>query len=48
MIIIPWAERPIEQARLLNPAFIAALIWSCRFLDGPHEQGSPGGTVRSP
>jgi hypothetical protein len=29
MTIIPWAERPIEQARLLNSAFIAALIWSC-------------------
>jgi hypothetical protein len=29
MTIIPWTDRPIEQARLLNPAFLAALIWSC-------------------
>lgn len=29
MTIIPWSNRPIEQARLLNPAFLAALIWSC-------------------
>jgi hypothetical protein len=29
MTIIPWSERPIEQARLLNPAFLAALTWSC-------------------
>jgi hypothetical protein len=29
MTIIPWSDRPIEQARLLNPAFLAALIWSC-------------------
>jgi hypothetical protein len=24
-----WAERPLEQARLLNPAFVGALVWSC-------------------
>jgi hypothetical protein len=29
MTIMPWSDRPIEQARLLNPAFFAALIWSC-------------------
>ncbi|MBW4420963.1 MAG: hypothetical protein KME13_17285 [Myxacorys californica WJT36-NPBG1] len=29
MTIASWADRPIEQARLLNPAFLAALIWSC-------------------
>lgn len=29
MTITPWSDRPIEQARLLNPAFLAALIWSC-------------------
>jgi hypothetical protein len=29
MTIIPWADRSAEQARLLNPAFLAALIWSC-------------------
>ena len=28
MSTIPWAERPPEQARLLNPAFIGALVWS--------------------
>lgn len=29
MTIASWSDRPIEQARLLNPAFIAALIWAC-------------------
>lgn len=29
MTIRLWSDRPIEQARLLNPAFLAALIWSC-------------------
>lgn len=29
MTIVPWSDRPIEQARLLNPAFLAALTWSC-------------------
>jgi hypothetical protein len=29
MTIASWSDRPIEQARLLNPAFLAALIWSC-------------------
>ena len=29
MTIVPWSERSIEQARLLNPAFLAVLIWSC-------------------
>ena len=24
-----WVERPPEQARLLNPAFVGATIWSC-------------------
>ncbi len=24
-----WAGRPLEQARLLNPAFIGTLLWSC-------------------
>lgn len=28
MTTTPWAERPIEQARLLNPAFLGALLWS--------------------
>jgi hypothetical protein len=29
MTIASWSDRPVEQARLLNPAFLAALIWSC-------------------
>lgn len=29
MTITPWSNRPIEQARLLNPAFLGALMWSC-------------------
>ncbi len=29
MRVAPWADRPLEQARLLNPAFLSALIWSC-------------------
>lgn len=29
MSIPPWAERPVEHARLLNPAFLGALLWSC-------------------
>lgn len=24
-----WSDRSVEQARLLNPAFLAALLWSC-------------------
>jgi Family of unknown function (DUF6521) len=27
--IVLWSDRPVDQARLLNPAFLAALIWSC-------------------
>jgi hypothetical protein len=26
---LPWSERPVEEARLLNPPFLALLIWSC-------------------
>ena len=29
MTLALWSDRSIEQARLLNPAFLAALIWSC-------------------
>lgn len=29
MTLASWSDRSIEQARLLNPAFLAALIWSC-------------------
>jgi len=25
----PWNGRPLEQARLFNPAFLGTLIWSC-------------------
>lgn len=42
MTIGLWSDRPIEQARLLNPAFLAALIWSCT--DGYcsiNQQGMP-------
>lgn len=42
MTIIPWSDRPIEQARLLNPAFLAALIWSCsEGYRSINEQGIP-------
>ncbi|MBD1919434.1 MULTISPECIES: three component ABC system middle component [Cyanophyceae] len=37
-----WPERPIEQARLLNPAFLASLIWACADGYGSvNEQGMP-------
>lgn len=29
MTATPWAERPREEARLLNPAFLGALLWNC-------------------
>lgn len=29
MTLGPWSERPLEQARLLNPAFLGTLLWSC-------------------
>jgi len=29
MTLSPWSERPLEQARLLNPAFVGTLVWSC-------------------
>lgn len=29
MTLAPWSERPLEQARLLNPAFVGTLLWSC-------------------
>jgi len=42
MTIISWSDRPIEQARLLNPAFFAALIWSCaEGYDSIDAQGIP-------
>lgn len=37
-----WADRPVEQARLLNPAFLAALLWSCTTgYSSVEEQGMP-------
>lgn len=37
-----WSERPIEQARLLNPAFLAALLWSCaRGYGSVDDKGAP-------
>lgn len=29
MSTLAWSDRSVEQARLLNPAFLAALVWSC-------------------
>ena len=29
MTIAPWSERSLEQARILNPAFLGTLVWSC-------------------
>ena len=29
MTLAPWSDRPLEQARLLNPAFVGTLLWSC-------------------
>jgi hypothetical protein len=29
MSTLAWSDRSVEQARLLNPAFLAALAWSC-------------------
>lgn len=29
MSLPDWGEQPREEARLLNPAFIAALLWAC-------------------
>jgi hypothetical protein len=29
MSLRPWSQRPIEEARLLNPAFLATLVWAC-------------------
>lgn len=26
---LSWTDRPVEHARLLNPAFLGALLWSC-------------------
>lgn len=37
-----WSERPVEQARLLNPAFLAVLLWACaRGYGSINDQGAP-------
>lgn len=37
-----WSDRPVEEARLLNPAFLAALLWSCtNGYSSVEEQGMP-------
>jgi Family of unknown function (DUF6521) len=37
-----WSDRSVEQARLLNPAFLAALLWSCsEGYKSVAEQGIP-------
>lgn len=42
MTSIPWSDRSIEQARLLNPAFLAVLIWSCvKGYNSISQQGMP-------
>lgn len=42
MTSVSWSDRPIEQARLFNPAFLAALIWACaRGYDSINNQGIP-------
>jgi Family of unknown function (DUF6521) len=38
-----WSDRSVEQARLLNPAFLAALLWSCsEGYSSVTERGIPG------
>ena len=29
MSLATWADQPLEEARLLNPAFLGALLWAC-------------------
>ena len=29
MSLLAWSDQPMEEARLLNPAFLATLLWSC-------------------
>ncbi len=42
MTISQWSRRPKEHARLLNPAFLAALIWaSARGYSRIDDQGIP-------
>ncbi len=37
-----WSLRPVEEARLLNPAFLAVLIWACaRGYSGEGRNGVP-------
>ena len=38
----PWTERPLEQARLFNPAFLGTLLWSgARGYASVDNQGLP-------
>ncbi len=42
MTLAPWPERPIEQVRLLNPAFVGTLLWSCaRAYKATADQAQP-------
>jgi hypothetical protein len=39
---LAWPDRSVEQARLLNPAFLAALLWACtEGYSSIAEQGIP-------
>jgi hypothetical protein len=40
MSLQAWAEQPMEEARLLNPAFLSARAWSCA--DGYAEEDDAG------
>lgn len=42
MTLAPWPERPTEQARLLNPAFVGTILWSCaRAYAATADQAAP-------
>ncbi|MGK2954622.1 MAG: three component ABC system middle component [Solirubrobacterales bacterium] len=40
MSLPDWDDRPREEARLLNPAFVAALLWACA--DGHGAEAGTG------
>lgn len=40
MSLATWADQPLEEARLLNPAFLGALLWACAA--GHAEEGNEG------
>lgn len=29
MSLVAWVDQPLEEARLLNPAFLGAIVWAC-------------------